>query len=317
MATQRTRGEGDHNGYPDPHPDAQRKAAAQKAAATRRRNAAKRSHSAKKAAETRAQAELNTLQVVQLQAERAALIPVGAALTARDAVVEAKPYVAGRESAERSSRRSASACRSASSKLRAPRLDRPQPRAARGQAHPHPRGARAASAPQLGRPHGEAEPSRGRAPGEVDPPPVRAPGQGRAPRVDASPKRPAFDRRASRRFPRPAEETGPGESCRPHIRRQCSISPPSPAPSPSGAALVFCLTGLGCPRVNRSRTPSAGHRPRAAQGHRVARHGALDRAARRRHRGRGRLAHHGGLPDPQPLPDGGRREGPGARASPR
>jgi hypothetical protein len=79
----------------------QRKVTAQKAAATRRRNAAKRSRSAKKAAETRAQAELNTLQVVQLQAERAALVPVGAALTARDAVVDAvKPFVAGRESAE-------------------------------------------------------------------------------------------------------------------------------------------------------------------------------------------------------------------------
>ena len=80
----------------------QRKASAQKAAATRRTNAAKRSRSAKKAAETRAQAQLNTLQVVQLQAERAALVPVGAALTARDAVVEAvKPYIGGRESAEK------------------------------------------------------------------------------------------------------------------------------------------------------------------------------------------------------------------------
>src|ERR687893_3314179 len=80
----------------------QRKATAQKAAATRRRNAAKRSRSAKKAAETRAQAQLNTLQVVQQQAERAALIPVGAALTARDVIVEAvRPYTAGRDSAER------------------------------------------------------------------------------------------------------------------------------------------------------------------------------------------------------------------------
>src|ERR687893_2268840 len=80
----------------------QRKVSAQKAAATRRRKAAARSRSAKKAAETRAQAQLNTLQVVQLQAERAALIPVGAALTARDAVLEAvSPFVAGRESAER------------------------------------------------------------------------------------------------------------------------------------------------------------------------------------------------------------------------
>jgi hypothetical protein len=80
----------------------QRKATAQKAAATRRRNAAKRSQSARKAAETRAQAELNTIQVVQAQAERAVLIPVGAALVARDAVVEAVgPYTEGRESAER------------------------------------------------------------------------------------------------------------------------------------------------------------------------------------------------------------------------
>src|ERR671911_436118 len=50
----------------------------------------------------KAPAQMNSLQVVQLQAERAALIPVGAALTARDALVEAvKPYVAGRDSAER------------------------------------------------------------------------------------------------------------------------------------------------------------------------------------------------------------------------
>ena len=80
----------------------QRKATARKAAATRKRNAAARSRSARKAAETRAQAELNTLQVVQAQAERAVLIPVGAALTARDEVVEAvKPYTTSRASAER------------------------------------------------------------------------------------------------------------------------------------------------------------------------------------------------------------------------
>ena len=85
-----------------PQTETQRKATAQKAAATRRRNAAKRSQSARKAAETRAQAELNTLQAVQAQAERAVLIPVGAALVARDAVVEVvTPYTEGRESAER------------------------------------------------------------------------------------------------------------------------------------------------------------------------------------------------------------------------
>ena len=81
---------------------AQRKATAQKAAATRRRKSAARSRSAKKAAETRAQAQLNTLQVVQAQAERGVLIPVGAALTARDAVIEAVgPYFSGRDSAEK------------------------------------------------------------------------------------------------------------------------------------------------------------------------------------------------------------------------
>ena len=126
----------------------QRKATAQKAAATRRRNAAKRSQSARKAAETRAQAELNTLQAVQAQAERAVLIPVGAALVARDAVVD---VVTSRTSrVARAPRRSSTSSRSASHQppqVRASRHDRPQPRSARGQAHPHPRRARAASAP--------------------------------------------------------------------------------------------------------------------------------------------------------------------------
>lgn len=82
--------------------ETQRKAAARKAARTRRRNAANRSRSARKAAETRAQAELGTLGVVQQQAERALLIPVGAWLSARDTLVDAaKPYVQGRDSAER------------------------------------------------------------------------------------------------------------------------------------------------------------------------------------------------------------------------
>jgi hypothetical protein len=82
--------------------ETQRKATAQKAAATRRRNAARRSQSARRAAETRAKAELNAIQVVQAQAERAVLIPVGAALIARDSVIEAaKPYVADGETRER------------------------------------------------------------------------------------------------------------------------------------------------------------------------------------------------------------------------
>ena len=68
--------------------ETQRKATARKAAATRRRNAAKRSQAAKQAAATRAQAERNPLDVLQSQAERSVLIPVGAALVARDAVVD-------------------------------------------------------------------------------------------------------------------------------------------------------------------------------------------------------------------------------------
>ena len=161
----------------------QRKATAQKAAATRRRNAANRSRSAKKAAETRAQAELNTLQVVQLQAERAALVPVGAALTARDAVVEAvKPYVAGRESAEKELEKVGKRVQ-----VNLKRFERRGTTArnrarARGQAHPDPRGARAAPAPQQGRAHGEAEPSRGRASGQAT---VASAGQARARRLAA------------------------------------------------------------------------------------------------------------------------------------
>lgn len=79
--------------------------AAKKAAATRRANARRRSAAAKKAAATR---ELNTrtpLQQAQEYAERALLIPVGAALVARDNLVEsvtevAKPY-RHRETAQR------------------------------------------------------------------------------------------------------------------------------------------------------------------------------------------------------------------------
>jgi hypothetical protein len=101
--------------------ETQRKATARKAAATRRRNAAKRSQAATgtaakrtqtaaartaetaaQTAETRAKAEASALRAVQAQAERAVLIQVGAALVARDAVIDAtKPFTASRESAEK------------------------------------------------------------------------------------------------------------------------------------------------------------------------------------------------------------------------
>lgn len=68
--------------------------AAKKAAATRRANARRRSAAAKRAAATRELNARTPLQQAQDYAERAVLIPVGAALVARDTVVEAtKPYV--------------------------------------------------------------------------------------------------------------------------------------------------------------------------------------------------------------------------------
>lgn len=95
----------------------QRKAAAKKAAATRKRNAAaKRARTARssaKATRTSAAAATGsagragslTLDSVALQAERAVLIPVGAALAARDAVVDVARTYASRESAEKELRK--------------------------------------------------------------------------------------------------------------------------------------------------------------------------------------------------------------------
>jgi hypothetical protein len=91
----------------------QRKATAKKAAATRKRNAAARSarstKSSAKATQTSAKTTAAnatsagnvTLDSVALQAERAVLIPVGAALAARDAVVEATKPFTSRTSAEK------------------------------------------------------------------------------------------------------------------------------------------------------------------------------------------------------------------------
>ena len=87
---------------------ANRSTAAKRAAATRRANAQRRSAAAKRAAATRHINEANVkspVQQVQDIAERAVLVPVGAALVARDQVVEtvanaAKPY-RNRESAQR------------------------------------------------------------------------------------------------------------------------------------------------------------------------------------------------------------------------
>lgn len=84
---------------------ANQSAAAKKAAATRRANARRRSTTAKKAAATRQLNERTPLQQAQEYAERALLIPVGAALVARDNLVDsvteaAKPFRT-RETAQR------------------------------------------------------------------------------------------------------------------------------------------------------------------------------------------------------------------------
>src|SRR4051794_2961516 len=83
----------------------QRRASAKKAAATRKRNTSRSTASrtrssarstasgATSTATSRAKAEASGIQAFALQAERAVLIPVGAALTARDNVVEnVKPF---------------------------------------------------------------------------------------------------------------------------------------------------------------------------------------------------------------------------------
>jgi hypothetical protein len=64
----------------------QRSAAAKRGAATRKRAAARRSAAAKRAAATREINQRTPVQQVQAVAERAVLVPVGAALTATDRV---------------------------------------------------------------------------------------------------------------------------------------------------------------------------------------------------------------------------------------
>lgn len=82
-----------------------RSTAAKRAAATRRANARRRSAAAKRGAATRELNQRNPVQKAQDLAERAVLVPVGAALVTRDRVFETvtdavKPY-RNRESAQR------------------------------------------------------------------------------------------------------------------------------------------------------------------------------------------------------------------------
>ena len=86
-------------------PTTTRTTGGQRAAATRRANARRRSAAAKRAAATRELRQRTPVQRAQDLAERSVLVPVGAALVARDRVIESvteavKPY-RSRESAQR------------------------------------------------------------------------------------------------------------------------------------------------------------------------------------------------------------------------
>jgi hypothetical protein len=82
-----------------------RATAGKKAAATRKRNASKRSQAARRAAATRADAEKTYLEALAIQAEKAVLIPVGAALVARDSLVETAKGFQSRTGVERELKR--------------------------------------------------------------------------------------------------------------------------------------------------------------------------------------------------------------------
>ena len=82
-----------------------RATAGKKAAATRKRNAARRSQAAKQAAATRADAERTYVEGLAIQAEKAVLIPVGAALVARDSLIETAKQFQTRTGVERELKR--------------------------------------------------------------------------------------------------------------------------------------------------------------------------------------------------------------------
>ncbi|MBA3370733.1 MAG: hypothetical protein H0T96_04655, partial [Thermoleophilaceae bacterium] len=75
--------------------------ATRRSAASSRTSAETTARRAGRTAETRAKAEVNALQGVAAQAERAVLIPVGAALEVRETVIEAAKPFTSREAAER------------------------------------------------------------------------------------------------------------------------------------------------------------------------------------------------------------------------
>ena len=219
----------------------------------------------------RAQAELSAAAVVQAQAERAVLIPVGAALVARDAVRRRRQALhrGSRERREgahqapearlaRTSGSSSVVARTARNravrevKRTRTRLER-ELRQRRTKAVRTVKGVRADAERQV-----KIHPPRGRA-------------SGRGPRAARG-----RDRLSNAHFP-PAgwRDRHRGEAA--GNTRQCSISPPSVDDAPrgvvglcgaSGARFASATIEGHALREPDPRLPPPGHRPRAAQGHR-------------------------------------------------
>ena len=186
------------------------------------------------------------------------LIPVGAALTARDAVLDAvKPYVAGRESAEKELEKVGKRVqtnlkrferRGTTARNRAVReVKRTRTRVERELRQ---RRTKAVRTVKQNRREAERQVKTTRR--EVE----RQAEQHRPARR----RRSAVARRATT-YPRRPEESGPGERLpakySPAVQYLSSLT----SAVPSGAALVFqdplCLHWTRMPTVNRSRTPSA------------------------------------------------------------
>ena len=196
--------------------------AAKKAAATRRRNAAKRSAAAKKAAATRAAANRTPVEQVQETAERVVLIPVGAALTARDRVVGAVGELVD-DLLRPGDRLEAAqgepeAHRERPQEVRASRPHGSQQARARPQAHAHACRARAPSAPHPRAAARQAQPHEDRARGQ-------GPAQGGPQRPHEGPHDAA--RRVSTQVAdrRPAGRRRPARSSSPTSRSGLRTSP--------------------------------------------------------------------------------------------
>ena len=214
---------------------------------------------------------------------------VGAALTARDAVVEAAtPYVAGRDSAERELEKVGKRVqvslkrferRGSTARNRALReVKRTRTRVERELRQ---RRNSAVRTVKQNRREAERQVKSRRQPGRASEVQTRS-SNAASPAVRSARHRPGA---SAADFPRPVERPDPGRGCRRNSPvGAVSLLPHQRRPFGGGVGLGLCLTGTDAdPRTDRGRAPWS-DRSRAPQGHRDARDGALDRAARRRAR---------------------------------